>query len=74
MSIRNLDSLFEPTSIAVFGASLRAASVGATVWRNLTQGTYKGELVQDGVYMYQINFTYYDSKTYQFSGTLTLLK
>jgi gliding motility-associated-like protein len=37
-------------------------------------GYYKGELVQDGVYMYQINFTYYDRKTYQFSGTLTLLK
>ena len=44
MSIRNLDSLFDPASIAVFGASLRAGSVGATVWRNLTSGSYKGVL------------------------------
>ncbi|MBP8872984.1 MAG: bifunctional acetate--CoA ligase family protein/GNAT family N-acetyltransferase [Polaromonas sp.] len=42
MSIRNLDSLFDPTSIAVFGASQREGSVGATAWRNLTQGTYTG--------------------------------
>ena len=48
MSIRNLDSLFDPASIAVFGASLRVGSVGATVWRNLSSshaaGTYKGQL------------------------------
>jgi acetyltransferase len=36
MSIRNLDSLFDPASVAVVGASDRPASVGATVWRNLT--------------------------------------
>ena len=44
MSIRNLDSLFDPTSIAVFGASEREGSVGATAWRNLTEGSYKGAL------------------------------
>jgi acetyltransferase len=44
MSIRNLDSLFDPASIAVFGASQRVNSVGATVWHNLTQGNYKGRL------------------------------
>ena len=48
MSIRNLDSLFDPASIAVFGASLRVGSVGATVWRNLSTshsaGRYKGQL------------------------------
>ncbi|MDO9195788.1 bifunctional acetate--CoA ligase family protein/GNAT family N-acetyltransferase [Rhodoferax sp.] len=44
MSIRNLDSLFDPESIAVFGASLRPGSVGATVWHNLTSGTYRGRL------------------------------
>jgi predicted pyridoxine 5'-phosphate oxidase superfamily flavin-nucleotide-binding protein len=38
MSIRHLDSLFEPASVAVIGASDRAGSVGATVWRNLRQG------------------------------------
>ena len=44
MSIRNLDSLFDPTSIAVFGASQRVGSVGATVWRNLSTGGFKGAL------------------------------
>ena len=42
MSVRNLDSLFDPASVAVIGASKRPASVGATVWRNLSQGTFKG--------------------------------
>ncbi|MDO8769975.1 MAG: CoA-binding protein, partial [Burkholderiaceae bacterium] len=44
MSIRNLDSLFDPASIAVFGASQRLGSVGATVWRNLSSGSFKGAL------------------------------
>ncbi len=45
MSIRNLDSLFDPASIAVIGASDRPGSVGATVWRNLRQGGFKGPLM-----------------------------
>ena len=44
MSIRHLDALFDPQSIAVFGASLRTGSVGATVWHNLSQGHYAGPL------------------------------
>ena len=44
MSIRHLDALFDPASIAVFGASLRPGSVGATVWRNLISGQFKGPL------------------------------
>ena len=44
MSIRNLDALFDPASVAVFGASLRVGSVGATVWRNLRSGQFKGML------------------------------
>jgi acetyltransferase len=40
MSIRHLDSLFDPASVAVVGASTAPASVGATVWRNLRQGRY----------------------------------
>ncbi|GLS15639.1 bifunctional acetate--CoA ligase family protein/GNAT family N-acetyltransferase [Hydrogenophaga electricum] len=44
MSIRHLDALFSPASVAVFGASERAASVGATVWRNLAQGGFAGRL------------------------------
>jgi acetyltransferase len=44
MSVRNLDSLFDPASVAVIGASTRPASVGATVWRNLTRGAFKGPM------------------------------
>jgi acetyltransferase len=44
MSIRHLDDLFDPASVAVFGASDRLGSVGATVWRNLGAGGYKGAL------------------------------
>lgn len=44
MSSRNLDALFAPASIAVFGASLRAGSVGTTVWHNLSTGNYQGAL------------------------------
>ncbi|MFO1325811.1 MAG: acetate--CoA ligase family protein [Rubrivivax sp.] len=45
MSIRHLDSLFEPASVAVIGASDRPASVGATVWRNLIQGRHAGTVM-----------------------------
>ena len=45
MSIRHLDSLFDPASVAVIGASDRLSSVGATVWRNLTQSRYAGQLM-----------------------------
>jgi acetyltransferase len=44
MSIRHLDSLFDPSSVALIGASLRAGSVGATVWRNLRDGGFAGPL------------------------------
>jgi acetyltransferase len=45
MSIRNLDALLEPHSVAVVGASDRPGSVGATVWRNLLAGGFKGALL-----------------------------
>jgi acetyltransferase len=44
MSIRNLDDLFDPASVAVIGASTRAGSVGFTVWRNIRSGTFAGPL------------------------------
>jgi len=44
MSIRNLDSLFEPASVVVVGASDRPGSVGATVWRNLRGAGFAGPL------------------------------
>ena len=43
MSIRHLDALFAPASVAVFGATLHPASVGGTVWRNLCAG-FSGRL------------------------------
>ncbi len=42
MSIRHLDQLFNPASVAVIGASPRTGSVGATVWRNLCEGGFAG--------------------------------
>jgi acetyltransferase len=44
MSVRNLEALFQPTSIAVIGASDRAGSVGSVVLRNLKGGGFKGPL------------------------------
>ncbi|WP_374564726.1 GNAT family N-acetyltransferase [Ideonella sp.] len=43
MTIRHLDHLLNPASVALFGASERAGSVGATVWRNL-QASFRGAL------------------------------
>ncbi|WP_395701524.1 bifunctional acetate--CoA ligase family protein/GNAT family N-acetyltransferase [Aquabacterium sp.] len=42
MSIRNLEYLLAPASVAVVGASSRAGSVGATVWRNVRAGEFGG--------------------------------
>ena len=42
MSIRHLDKLLSPTSVAVIGASDRSGSVGTTVWRNLRSGAFTG--------------------------------
>lgn len=44
MSIRNLDYLMRPASVAVIGASDRHGSVGATVWANLAAGGFSGPL------------------------------
>jgi acetyltransferase len=42
MTIRHLDRLLEPASVAVLGASSRPASVGATVWNNLLASGFAG--------------------------------
>ena len=44
MSIRNMDKLFKPASIAIIGASEREDSVSAAIFRNLTCGGYSGEI------------------------------
>jgi acetyltransferase len=45
VSIRNLDFLFHPRSVAVIGASKRAASIGSTVMRNLLAGGFDGPVM-----------------------------
>jgi len=42
MSIRNLDRLFHPRSVAVIGATDRPQSLGATIMNNLLQGGFSG--------------------------------
>ena len=44
MSIRHLEQLLNPRSVAVIGASDRSGSVGATVWRNLRAGAFEGTI------------------------------
>ncbi|MDP1740286.1 bifunctional acetate--CoA ligase family protein/GNAT family N-acetyltransferase [Polaromonas sp.] len=44
MSVRNLEALFHPGSVAVIGASDREGSVGAVVLRNLKLGGFKGAI------------------------------
>lgn len=45
MSIRNLNYLFDPKSIAVIGASNKQHSVGATVLANLRQSKFSGPVM-----------------------------
>jgi acetyltransferase len=45
MSVRNLDRLFKPTSLALIGASKRAGSVGSVVARNLFNGGFDGPIM-----------------------------
>jgi acetyltransferase len=45
MSIRNLEHLFQPKSVAVIGASNKQHSVGATVLKNLVVGGFAGPIM-----------------------------
>src|SRR6185503_19948458 len=44
MSVRNLDALFHPKSVAIIGASERAGSIGAAVTRNALGGGFAGPI------------------------------
>lgn len=44
MTIRNLEYAVRPSSVAVFGASVRAGSVGEIVLRNILNGGFEGEV------------------------------
>src|SRR5437899_1155509 len=45
MTVRNLEHLFHPKSVAVIGASAREHSVGATVLSNLLESSYSGTVM-----------------------------
>jgi acetyltransferase len=45
MTIRNLDRIFRPDSVAVFGASTEAGSIGQVLVRNLIGGGFKGPVM-----------------------------
>ncbi|WP_193425387.1 CoA-binding protein, partial [Paraburkholderia kirstenboschensis] len=44
MTVRNLDALFRPKSVAVIGASERPGSTGAMVWSRVLEGGFEGPL------------------------------
>ena len=45
MTVRNIDALLKPRSIAIIGASRRAGSVGAVLARNLFNGGFDGPIM-----------------------------
>jgi acetyltransferase len=45
MSVRNLDKLFKPQSVALIGATPRPDAVGAVVARNLRTAGFGGEMM-----------------------------
>ena len=45
MSVRNLDKLFEPRSVALIDANPQPGSIGAVVVRNLRRAGFAGELM-----------------------------
>lgn len=42
MSVRNLDALLKPASVAIVGASTRAGSLGAIVWQYVLASPFAG--------------------------------
>lgn len=44
MSIRNMDSLFDPGSVAIFGASLRPDRIGTQVMNNMAESGFAGAI------------------------------
>ena len=45
MTIRNLDALFHPRSVALIGASNRLHSIGAVIAKNLREGGFEGPVL-----------------------------
>jgi acetyltransferase len=44
MSVHNLDRIFNPKAVAVVGASEKSGRIGATIFKNLIAGGFKGTL------------------------------
>ncbi len=44
MTVRNLDAMFRPRSVALIGASRRSSSIGAVVAKNLIAGGFDGPI------------------------------
>jgi acetyltransferase len=44
VTVRNLDALFRPESVAVIGASKRSGSIGEMVWSRLLDGGFSGPM------------------------------
>jgi hypothetical protein len=44
MSIRNLDKVFAPSSVALIGASMHPGTVGAVTLANLRRSSFQGRL------------------------------
>jgi len=44
VTVRNLDAVFQPKSVAVIGASQRPGSIGSMVWRRLIEGGFTSPL------------------------------
>ncbi|MBT5774654.1 MAG: GNAT family N-acetyltransferase, partial [Dehalococcoidia bacterium] len=44
MTVRNLEALFQPRSVALIGASPRPGSLGQVVARNLLRGGFQGAI------------------------------
>ncbi|MDX9785424.1 MAG: bifunctional acetate--CoA ligase family protein/GNAT family N-acetyltransferase [Desulfobacterales bacterium] len=44
MTIRNLDFMFNPATVALIGASQKPGSIGAVLARNLVSGRFKGDI------------------------------
>src|ERR1700730_14179085 len=54
MSIRNLDRMFQPASVALIGATPRHASIGGVLRRNLRRGGFRGRLMLVSPHHHQI--------------------
>lgn len=44
MSTHNLESLFEPSSMAIIGASENPSSIGSIIWQNMYSSGFAGEI------------------------------